>query len=142
MAKKKGKIKPQKGKSGKRFKLSDKKEENSQQFPPIFSLEYLQSNSGYCISDCTKDEKSLFAETLKKLGQTPWSQIFASGKHGIGFEKISTDALKVGVPSAVDFPDVKFIAFRFGQKRAMVGFRNNRVFHILWLDRDFSLYNH
>jgi hypothetical protein len=38
--------------------------------------------------------------------------------------------------------DVNFIAFRFYAKAPMVGYRSMEVFHIGWLDRDYSLYDH
>lgn len=40
-------------------------------------------------------------------------------------------------------PDADYIVFRFQGKKPMVGFRDAYgVFHILWLDRNFTLYDH
>ncbi len=38
--------------------------------------------------------------------------------------------------------DVTLIAFRFSGKKAMVGYRQEGTFHIVWFDCDFSLYAH
>ena len=42
------------------------------------------------------------------------------------------------IPSVIT-PDVKILAFRFC---AMVGFRDGVIFHVVWLDRGFTLYDH
>ena len=38
--------------------------------------------------------------------------------------------------------EVNLLAFRFFGRRPMVGYRNRTTFHVLWLDRDFTLYSH
>jgi hypothetical protein len=35
-----------------------------------------------------------------------------------------------------------FLAFRFFDKAPMVGYRKEEVFYVLWLDREFKLYQH
>src|SRR5699024_12555094 len=34
-----------------------------------------------------------------------------------------------------------FLAFRYSDKRPMVGYRQKNVFYVLWFDHDFTLYN-
>ncbi|MBD2305687.1 hypothetical protein H6G17_09195 [Chroococcidiopsis sp. FACHB-1243] len=126
----------EKGKSISARKASDT---NPEQEPPIFCLRFLSKD--YCLSKCTKDEKSAFADTIFKLSQLTWSEINSSGRHGLGYEKIARDSLKAAVPKHVT-DDVNFIAFRFCAKAPMVGYRDRAVFHVLWLDRNFTLYNH
>ena len=36
----------------------------------------------------------------------------------------------------------RLIAFRFAGNAPMVGYRVQAIFYILWLDRDFTLYDH
>jgi hypothetical protein len=36
----------------------------------------------------------------------------------------------------------RLIAFRFAGNRPMVGYRVQAIFYLLWLDRDFTLYDH
>ncbi len=38
--------------------------------------------------------------------------------------------------------DVTFLILRFNGKKAMIGYRDGRTFHILLLDHDFSAYKH
>lgn len=106
---------------------------------PIFSLVHLRKD--YCLSSCTKDEKAAFADTLHRLSQLTWNQIGSSSRHGLGYERISQDAIRSGLPSHIK-DDVNFIAFRFFGKAPMVGYRDENVFHIVWIDRTFTLYDH
>lgn len=106
---------------------------------PLFSFHFLQK--GYCITDCNRDEKARFAETLRKLSQLEWMKLKNSQRHGLGCEKISVGAIKEGVPANIPKRD-HFLAFRFDGKKPMVGYRENAVFHVLWLDSKFKLYKH
>lgn len=105
---------------------------------PTFSFEYLE--------DCDLrhiDKKHLVSliGTMQMLGQMTWQQIKQSPRHGLGFEKISQNAIRRGLPSSVT-PDTILIAFRFSGKAPMVGFRREATFFVVWLDHDFSLYKH
>jgi hypothetical protein len=107
--------------------------------PPLFSLRYI--NKDYSISKCTKDEKSALVDTLHQLSQLTWSQIKASPRHDLGYEKIDRSAIKSSIPSHIK-DDVNLIAFRFCGMAPMVGYRDGAIFYIIWLDRDFTLYPH
>lgn len=106
---------------------------------PVFSFEYL--NKDYDVDSCTKDERAALCSKLAKLSKMTWTQIKQSPRHGLGFEKISRNSIKSGIPAAVT-PEVDLLAFRFCDLKPMVGFRVESVFFIVWLDRDFSLYDH
>lgn len=110
-----------------------------EQQPPMFSLRYI--NKGYSIAECTKDEKAALVDTLYQLSQLTWSQIKASPRHGLGYEKIDRNAIKSSIPTHIK-DDVNFIAFRFCGMAPMVGYRDAAVFYVIWLDRDFTLYPH
>ncbi len=107
---------------------------------PIFNLEHLGGD--YCHSKCNREQKAAFADTLHRLSKLTWSEIQCAPKHGSGTEIISRVAL-----GAREYPpevsqDVRLIAFRFFGKAPMVGYRMGRVFTILFLDRDFTRYDH
>ncbi len=106
---------------------------------PVFCLHNLSGD--YCLSRCDAEKKAAFADTLHKLSKISWSEIQRSGRHASGSEKIKQDDIKTKLPNIVT-PDVSMLAFRFCGTAPMVGFRDGRVFHILFLDRDFSLYDH
>ena len=130
---------------GKVRKITPNKPTNSKSFStqhehPIFCLKYLDRNY-YSLRACTKEEKAAFADTLDRLSQLTWAEISKSHRHGLGYEKIARKSIRATIPAHVK-EDVIFIAFRFYGKAPMVGYRENIIFHILWIDRDFTLYQH
>lgn len=125
--------------SGKYIKPKAVIEETPDQQPPVFSLQYLQP--GYTLGECDKDEAAAFAKMIGRLSQLTWSEIKTAARHGLGFEKIARNALKAPIPSHIT-DDVNFIVFRFSGLKPMVGYRDGAVFHVLWLDCKFRLYDH
>jgi hypothetical protein len=105
---------------------------------PIFCLRYVDPS--YCITLCNKDDKAAFAERIRKLSTMTWNQIINADRRGFGREKIARDSLP-NPPSSVS-EDVTFIALRFSGMKPMVGYQQNEIFHILWFDRDYNLYEH
>jgi hypothetical protein len=69
-----------------------------------------------------------------------WNEIIQADRHGFGREKIAKDALP-NPPNNVS-EDVSFIALRFSGKKPMVGYQQEETFHIVWFDRDYTLYDH
>lgn len=124
---------------GKRIKEAKAEKVPPEKQPPMFSLRYL--NRDYSLSQCTKDEKAAFADTIAQLSQLTWSEIQSQPRHGLGYEKISRNAIRSSIPNHIT-DDVNLIAFRFCGKAPMVGYRDLAVFYIIWLDRDFTLYRH
>lgn len=124
---------------GERFSAKETTDIPPEQEPPLFSLRYLQKD--YSLSQCTKDEKAAFADTLYQLSQLTWSQIKASSRHGLGYEKIDRNSISSAIPTHIK-EDVNIVAFRFFGMAPMVGYRDGAVFYVIWLDRDFTLYPH
>jgi hypothetical protein len=90
---------------------------------------------------CEGTEKIAYAHKLHELSQMTWAQIIFAHKHKLGSELIPAREIKGRIPP--EFASVvDFIAVRFDGLKPMVGGRTDRVFHIIWLDRDFSLYDH
>ena len=107
---------------------------------PIFSLEYLRGR--YCLSQCTSEEKAAFADAIHRRSQMTWGEIQRAPRHGLGSEIIARESLRVQ-----DFPadcteDIPILAIRFQGTKPMVGYRRGRLFVVLHLDRDYSLYDH
>lgn len=108
---------------------------------PAFSFKFINKDK-YGLDKCTKDEKAALINKIHRLSQLPWSQINSSSRDGLGCEKISKTAIKAAIPSNIK-PDTEYFnAFRFNGKAPMVGYRDEKVFYIIWLDRDFTLYDH
>ena len=70
-----------------------------------------------------------------------WAQIKTADRMGLGFETIARSSITAGIPRHIT-DDVRLLAFRFFGNAPMVGYRDGRVFFVLWLDRSFTLYNH
>lgn len=132
--------KPQKPSKGKRIAAPRvDAEKPPQQQTPIFCLHYLCGQ--YCLTKCDKDHQSAFARWQHTLSQLTWQQIEIQRRHGQGYERLPREILKASIPSHVT-EDVNLIAFRYLGKNPVVGYRDGRTFHVLFLDRDFSLYDH
>lgn len=108
--------------------------------PPIFSLASLKGN--YCVTACTAEEKIAFIETLHRLSAMSWREIRNAPRHGLGSEKISRNSIKgVRIPDEVT-EDTTLLAIRFCAMAPMIGYRSGQAFHVLWLDRSFTVYAH
>lgn len=107
---------------------------------PVFSFIYLQES--HCISKCTKEEKVSFVDKMHILSKITWNQIWSAPHLGLGCEKIEMGRITgAQIPPTIGL-DVKFLALRFHGKKPMVGFRVDNIFHIVWFDRNFNLYDH
>lgn len=108
---------------------------------PHFSLEHLAPDSDFNMAKCGLHDRAEFALALRDRSQMTWAEIMQAPRKGLGCEKIGT--LKVRIPSAVprDKHD-KIVAFRFGQLARFLGFRDGRVFHVLWIDHAGKAYDH
>lgn len=107
---------------------------------PNFNLATIQSGK-YCLSSCNKDEQAAFVTKLHTLSKVQWKQIKTAPRHGLGTEKIDKNAIKEPMPKEVT-EDVTLLSIRFSGKAPMVGYQSGQTFNILWLDRDFTLYQH
>lgn len=138
-----GKFRARKN-QGQKIKINDRGDGSSDQIPPeklppIFSLRDLEKD--YCVLKCQQQDKAAFADTLRKISSLTWAQLKSCSRHSFGYEKISRSSIRVAVPERLS-DDVNFIAFRFSGMKAMIGYREREIFHILWLDRDYSVYHH
>ena len=106
---------------------------------PIFCLHYLDKD--YCLTKCNQEERAAFASTIRVLSTYSWNQIITNRIQD--YEKL-TDKSKIKnghIPASVP-KDASIIGFRFSGKKRMVGYRKDCVFHIIWFDIKFKLYDH
>lgn len=108
---------------------------------PVFSFEHMQDNSGWSISCCQRDDRAQLVSRLYTLCQLTWMQINQAGRHGQGTEIIPKGKIAARIPAIVT-DDTNLLAMRYNGKRPMVGFKDGRTFHILWIDWNFTLYPH
>lgn len=106
---------------------------------PVFCLHYLDNDYG--LSQCEKVFKVSLIHKLHELSQLTWNQITNTHRHGLGLEKIPYEQIKGRMPTHIT-DDQEFIAIRFHQLKPVVGYRIERIFHIVWLDYNMTLYDH
>lgn len=108
---------------------------------PIFCFHYIANNK-YSLANCNRDERAACMNTMRILSQFSWQYIESNHVKGCHIIK-DKDSISVTKPEPAPMsPDLPIIAFEFGKDKKMVGYRRECVFHIIWLDRDFSLYPH
>lgn len=113
---------------------------STQHMKPIFSFEKMQRGTGFSIECCDKDNQAAIATKLFELSQLTWADLSASGRHGLGWEKIEKSAIKAPLPPLTE--DVTIYAFRYNGKAPMLGYRDGRVFYVLLVDHNFTAYDH
>lgn len=106
---------------------------------PIFCLHYVVP--AYCITLCDDADQLAFVKRIRQLSGMTWNAIIQADRHGFGREKIAQAAIHPEIPAHLT-EDVTLIALRFSGLKPMVGYQHNDVFHIVWFDRDFNLYDH
>src|SRR5262249_31021055 len=107
---------------------------------PVFSIQH--TVPGYCVADCDSEQKAAFASTLLQLGKRRWIEVIQADRHKSGSEKIPRHAIKVGIPAHITEDQEFFTAVRFWNKAPMIGYVDDGVFYIVWLDRNFTVYKH
>ncbi len=106
---------------------------------PIFCLQFVDGR--YCITNCQNTDKARFADKIRILSQLSWDNIRRANRHKCGFEIIKRKSLNIKIPDTIT-EDVNIIAFRFSGLKAMIGYRDLDVFHILGFDDNFKAYDH
>ncbi len=106
---------------------------------PTFCLRFVDPQ--YCITRCDRDDKAAFADKIRRMSLMTWNELIQAPRHGMGFETIARKAITRPVPAHIT-DDVTFVAFRFSGMKPMVGYRTEEMFHIVWFDCAFDLYDH
>ena len=108
---------------------------------PLFSFRFLQEVSFPGFQDGSFFSK--FLVRLKKLSELGWKEIEKSSRHSFGLEKIPHHLIRPSLPSAIT-PEIPLFALRAtGDNRPFIGFRNGKVFHILFIETRFGdIYAH
>jgi len=114
---------------------------NNDQLPPIFSFEHMAGGNGYSVECCNDDHCAALSKRFFLLSKKTWLEIKQAPRHGIGSEKIARRSIKPAIPNSVT-DDVELIALRYNGLHPMVGYRDGRVFHVIFLDHTMDVYPH
>lgn len=109
--------------------------------PPVFSFEFMAEANGYSVDCCDADHRAALASRLFKLSRMTWLEIRQAPRHGLGTEKIPARALSLALPKQIT-EDVGLLALRYSGLNPMVGYRDGRIFYILFIDHAMNLYDH
>ena len=107
---------------------------------PVFCFKHLQS--GHNVGDCSQQDKIDLIERLSKLSTLTWDQIRLAPRHGFGTEKIALNSIHPTVPTFISEDVDHLLALRFSGLKPFLGLRRGPVFHIIFIDHGFDVYNH
>ena len=108
---------------------------------PIFSLERIQPGD-FCFSNLETGDKAAFADSIFKRRTLTWEKLKNEDRHKLGSEKINKKSIKATIPKFITEDEQNFLALRFNGLKAMVGYKVNNIFYVLWFDPKFKLYDH
>ncbi len=134
----KGKIKGQEPNKGSKIKLSITGEQKIDY--PVFCFRHLHQN--YSLESCQTEDREKLVERLYQLSKMSWQDIQLSNKHGFGSEKIKRHTIKPSIPKEISEDVDFFLALRYNGKKPIVGYRNGAIFHLVYIDYNFTVYSH
>lgn len=114
---------------------------DADRLPPVFSFEYMEDGKGFSVNCCGDNHRAALAAKLFRLSRMTWMEIRNAPRHGMGSEKIARNAINPPIPAKAT-QDAEFLALRYNGKHPMIGFRDGRVFHILFIDHTMTAYKH
>lgn len=93
--------------------------------------------------DSIKDKNvhAALLKKIKKLSKMTWKEAKQSERHKAGYEIIEREEIKGKIPKEVT-KDVNIIVFRYHALESMAGYRSGKIFHVLFIDWNYTLYNH
>lgn len=121
------------------YRFKEDKNKSSNDTYPIFCFQYNQ-NENYTCKALDGQKAHALLQKLDKWGKTPWAVVQSGDRKGIGHEIISSNSIKVSIPEIAK--KQKILSTRFHGDCRLLGFRENSIFHILWIDHDLSVYSH
>ena len=108
--------------------------------PPAFCFKH--ACRGFQITDLSSADKANVLDTIHRLTELSWARLKSMGKQG-GTEVIPRYRLCQTVPGCVaDEDDILSIRVEQGTVFRLLGFRCQRILHVLWIDPGGACYPH
>ena len=111
---------------------------------PLFCFRHLHRD--FDIDKCLCADKTFSRQFLKKIGlvsKLSWIDIQMSDRRGHGTEKIFKSSITKSIPSSITDDVNDFLSFYFnGDRGRIIGFRNQMVFHVVFIDTELTVYRH
>lgn len=140
MARDKIKTKPKAGTGGRlRVDPATTAKGSAQKDKVLVSFEHFNRD---CCDGCSADAFANLLGKLRTLCSMTWQLVDQSPRHACGWEKIPRHSLRCPWPPHLS-DDVEFLrAFRFDGKAPMLCHRHHDVLQVIWLDHNFTAYDH
>jgi hypothetical protein len=108
--------------------------------PPAFCFKH--ARRGFQITDLNPEGKAAVLDTIHRLTELSWALLKRMGKQG-GTEVIPRHRLRPTVPECVqDDDDILSIRVEKDTVFRLLGFRKDRLLHVLWIDPRGKCYPH
>lgn len=135
MAKRKGKISPPSLDQGAFVRVPEDTDDKT----PVWCLN-CTNDADHGLAKLDRLQKSgTFLEAIHTRSAITWKEINTAPKTGLGWEK--GDFIQRNRPTMALGKTLMIFRMQGNQGR-IVGFREGRVFNIVWIDSDLSLYRH
>ncbi|MCK4635857.1 MAG: hypothetical protein KAT32_03260 [Candidatus Moranbacteria bacterium] len=95
-----------------------------------------------CNKKTENNLKKAFIKKIQQISKIEIALVQSNDRTGFGYELLNTNQLKKDIPNSVTQDIEKVHVFRFGGKGRIVGYYNENIFHILFIDPHLELYNH
>ena len=105
------------------------------------SFQYLQRDYGIENKSFTKDYKAQLLKKIAHITKSTWNELILNNKKS-GFEIVKKSIINNLPPIITNDVDKLYILRFASQKCRTIGFRQNTVFQILYIDPSLSLYKH
>jgi hypothetical protein len=113
---------------------------SSDGYSPLFC--FAHTHNKFCVGELDTRQKADLADTLAALCTMTWRDIKLAPRHGRGTERVPVNSLKASMPTQFA-NEAEAVVLRYSAKLPMVGFRANRIFHIVCIEKAFGdLYDH
>lgn len=86
-----------------------------------------------CFSDWKKDELKLLSKHIELINKQTWNQL--KRNPGIQYKDITNTNKLPSMKNKLS-DDITFCEMRISQKARIIGFRDNAIFFLCWLDRN------
>jgi hypothetical protein len=115
---------------------------------PWFSFRHI-CQKDFCVKKCSIEKFKSYADKLRILSELDWKTIESSPSETNGFELIPVRNIKGSLPDRFSAHENVWV-FRFGgpgrvaskTSGRIAGIRDKDRFFVLFIDRDFTLYDH
>jgi hypothetical protein len=102
----------------------------------------MQEGTGSSFVCCQDDDRLTLAKRIYMLSRLSWRAIRQAPSKGFGAEQIPRHRIRPPVPSSVTEDVTFFYSLHYSGRKRFIGYRTGQIFHILWIDHTFQVYDH